>query len=66
MKFPSSIKRCATCTYWSGERKPNAGRNLVETSDSMELAECIGGKMNRRKFNRNGMCDGWEKWGSLR
>jgi len=63
-KFGTGSSYCATCTFWTGPRKPNSGRWEVEFNDSA-TGECAGGPNDRMTRKGNDHCHGWQLWGAL-
>ena len=63
-KYATSAKYCATCTFWTGQRKPNNGRWEVEFDDS-EKGECAGGGADRSIRGARDFCYEWRQlWGA--
>ena len=60
---PASMKHCATCIYWSGERKLNQFTHHAEIVDSNRVALCTCKKQfgGTAKFGAYGKCSNYEE-----
>lgn len=64
--FGSSMKLCATCSKWGGQREIGPGRAGVSTDGIAARGQCIGGGHNHADTPPTARCDEWEKWTALR
>ena len=64
--FGSSMKLCATCAKWGGQREIGPGRAGVSTDGTAITGQCIGGGHNHANTPPTARCNEWEKWTALR
>ena len=68
MLITSSIKKCATCDYWIGERELiNWGRQVkFETNDMGSCNEPKSASRHLDNKQAQFSCPKWKKWGPLK
>ncbi len=62
--FSNKHKVCATCAYWSGNRKIIPGKYVK--AESNEKAKCIGGGHDNVLKNPSSSCAKWQLWPPIR
>jgi hypothetical protein len=68
MKWSSSIRKCATCDYWSGPRElVNYGAYVEVDPNDRGACNCPG-SASRALDNKPAQwtCPQWDKWGALK
>ena len=68
MLCTSSMKKCGTCNYWSGNRKIINFGNQCEF-DNNERGACNESDSGSRQFDNKTAqmsCSKWEKWNALK
>lgn len=63
---PSTWKKCVTCQFWGGPRKPSTFRDYVEYGTDQDNGECMGGGWDRQQKTAMSICTKWEKWSVLK
>lgn len=61
----SGIKNCASCQYWSGDRKIDSSRIGI-TFDQSESARCVGGGRDKVVVSAVQICQQYAKSSSLK
>lgn len=61
----AAIQNCASCKYWSGERKLDSSR-IGLYFNQFELAQCAGGGRDRVKVSAVQMCQKYAKLPNLK
>ena len=58
--YNNTQRFCATCGFWTGDRRINPSRNQVETNS---MGRCVKTNCNHSSSNS---CSRYEKWQLLR
>ena len=64
----NSMKQCATCAFWSGNRECDRFGQRVTVPSAMEKGKCsipTGGWKGQQK-QANFRCTAWQKWSVLK
>jgi hypothetical protein len=64
--YSGSMKTCATCSLWGGERELDAGRIVVRTAAANVKGKCMGGGHNHQLVPASGTCSAHAKWSALK
>lgn len=66
--IPANLKHCATCIYWTGDRKFNSNTHQAEVDDSNKAALCTNKKQysGSGKFIAHFTCPNYEEHPSVK
>jgi hypothetical protein len=64
--YSPSMRLCATCQHWAGQRTVNPTRAFVSTATASLRGECVGGGHNHHETPATGTCSKHVKWPVLR
>jgi len=60
-RFSKTSKKCSTCEFWTGPRKPSTFRDYAEADGAAKGEYC--GDWNGRQKEARDSCSGWKAWG---
>ena len=68
MKYNARAEKCATCTFWGGDRDVINFGNYIEVNPNDQGACNAEGSTSRHLDSKSAQwgCNQWEKWGALK
>lgn len=67
-QYPTNWKQCATCMYWTGNRKTNTFGEWAEVDSPMAKGKCACRNSGWTDYEKqaNASCASFQKWSVLK